>query len=1209
MHEIDALRERARRYDAAFGRQRFVPTDYKSRSTPLRLKEIKLAGFKSFVDPTHIPIPGQIVGVVGPNGCGKSNVIDAVRWVRGESSARHLRGETMQDVIFNGAGDRKPGNRASVELLFDNSMGKASGEWASYGEIAIRRVLEREGQSEYYINGMHVRRRDVADLFLGTGVGARAYGIIEQGMISQIIEAKPEELRVFLEEAAGVSKYRERRRETELRIGDTRDNLLRVTDIREELGKQLEHLQEQAEVAQRYRELQDALNNTHQLLWLVKKSEAAAQRNRLSRDLERNTIEVDAELARLRDAEKRAEELRVRFYAASDVVAGAQGEFFQASSEVARIEQQLQYLRDSRGRVEAQLAQVLADLASGAAKQAQSVTGRDEWQSKLADATGKLERLMVRVAAEAERVPVAEAAFRDAQRAVDTLRSELARVEQDLQVAGTRREHADKLLLQLESRAVRLTQEQAALVAPDDATLSAHRDELARFEAELQELRSALEQHEAELPGREQSTREGQQAVDATQTRVTALDARRAALQALQARLARGEHIKDWLERHGLDAQRRLWQGLRIEQGWEDALEAVLDERLNAVAVDRLEAGQSWWSEHPPARLAIFSAENGSHPAAAEPWRGLQPLGAYVSCLDQAVANVIAEWLDGVYVIDSIQGALATREELPLGALLVTREGHLFTRHGVNFHAPDSELHGVLSRQREIDQIGTEMEAEQVVLADRRRIAEDRETQLATLRNRIASLRSEIDGTQERAHALELEILRLSEQADRTTQRGQQIALELTEIESQAAQESGHKQSAEVSCGELQAARADLRERLNDAEMAFRSAERALGEQRLALQEAEKESQAAVFDQRTCTQRIEDLEAQLRTLDEQQRRYVQTRSHLDEELARFDEAPLAAELQTALEARTRHEQDLARVRDEQQGLEHSLRETEQERLTSEQRLNPLRDRINDLRLKEQEARLTEEQYERQLIDQSADQEALRAQLEKGVRSSHLTSEITRLGEEIAALGAVNLAALEELTTARERKVYLDTQAADLEQALETLENAIRHIDRETRELLSKTFEEVNRHFGEMFPSLFGGGTARLVMTGEEILDSGIQVIAQPPGKRNSSIHLLSGGEKALTALSLIFSMFQLNPAPFCLLDEVDAPLDDSNTLRFCSLVKKMAAETQFMFISHNKLTMEIAEQLVGVTMQELGVSRVVAVDIEEALKLTEKQAA
>lgn len=1182
---------------------------YKFKSTTLRLKEIKLAGFKSFVDPTHIAIPGQIVGIVGPNGCGKSNVIDAVRWVLGESSARHLRGETMQDVIFNGAGERKPGNRASVELIFDNSASRTSGEWASYAEIAIRRVLEREGNSEYYINGLHVRRRDIADLFLGTGVGARAYGIIEQGMISQIIEAKPEELRVFLEEAAGVSKYRERRHETELRIGDTRDNLQRVDDIREELGKQIEHLEEQAALAAKYRELQDELSHTHQLLWLVRKQEAAAQRARHARDLERNTLEVDAELAKLRDAERRAEESRVGFYSVSDAVSAAQAEFYQAGSDVSRIENQLQFLRDSRARVEAQLTQVHADLGQCESQHQHSLESRESWQAKLAEATGQLEQLMVRVAAEAERLPLAENTFRDAQERVRELRDQLAFAEREIQVQSTRQEHAEKLLQQLDARAQRLKIERGALVVPDDDVLAKHRHELDQLESALRALRESSERSESDLPGREQAWREAQQSVEATASRVTTLDARRAALEALQARLARGENIKAWLEMHGLEGRRRLWQGLRIEQGWEDALESVLGERLNAIAVDRMDSSQPWWRDSPPAKLAIFSAHNGAPLGADGPWRGLPPLASFVSCLDAAVATVLPEWLAGVYVVDSPAAALELRHDAAPGSVLVTREGHMFTRHSVSFHAPDSEFHGVLSRQREIDQIATEIEAEQVVLTDRKRIAEDREGVLVSLRNRIASLHSEIDATQEQAHALELEILRLSEQADRTTQRGAQIARELGEIETEARREGDGRTAAAAELARLGERRGDVARGLAQADAAFLTSESALAEQRLALQEAEKESQAAVYSQRTCTQRIEDLETALHGLVEQRSRLRQNEAELDADLERFDESPLVTELQTALALRNEREQMLAAQRDRQQGLEGELRQVEQEKLAAEQRLAPLRDRIGDLRLKEQEARLTEEQFERQLTESSANEESLRAQLEKGVRSSHLNAEIARLTDEVAALGAVNLAALEELTNARERKVYLDTQSADLEQALETLENAIRRIDRETRGLLSKTFDEVNRHFGELFPSLFGGGTARLVMTGEEILDSGIQVVAQPPGKRNSSIHLLSGGEKALTALSLIFSMFQLNPAPFCLLDEVDAPLDDSNTLRFCDLVKKMAAETQFMFISHNKLTMEIAEQLIGVTMQELGVSRVVAVDIEEALKLTEMQAA
>jgi len=1175
----------------------------------LRLKEIKLAGFKSFVDPTHIPIPGQIVGIVGPNGCGKSNVIDAVRWVLGESSARHLRGETMQDVIFNGAGERKPGHRASVELIFDNNLGKVAGEWSKYGEIAIKRVLEREGQSEYYINGIHVRRRDISDLFLGTGVGARAYGIIEQGMISQIIEAKPEELRVFLEEAAGVSKYRERRRETELRIRDTRDNLQRVTDIREELEKQLEHLQGQAEVAAKYRELQDTLNNAHQLLWLVRKQEAGSQRTRLNRDLERTSLDLEAEIAKLREAERRTEDLRVRFYAASDIVSAAQGEFFQAGSEVARLEQQLQFLRSSRSRVEAQVNQVRTDLDQCLYQFEQSRGSAEEWRAKLEEAAVQVEELAAQVAAESERLPEAEETFRRAQETLRDLRDQRARIDQQLHVQDARREHAEKLLQQLDARARRLEQERDALVIPDNEALTGLRAERETHDSELQELRARLDAHQEELPRFEQAAREAQQSVEATTTRVTSLDARGAALEALQARLARGENIKAWLEQHGLEGHRRLWQGMRIEQGWEDALEAVLGERLNAVAVQRMETEQSWWSESPPAKLAVYSAENGVTSSVREGWRGCRPLASFVTCQDSAVATALGEWLDCVFVADTVAAALELRHQAGPGVRLVTREGHLFTRHSVSFHAPDNELHGVLSRQREIDQISEEIAAEQAVLDDRRRAAEEREAALSALRNRIASLRSEIEATQEKTHTLELEILRLSEQADRTSQRGMQIAAELEEIAGHKEQEAEQR---EITHGELERLREEreaLDGKLRDADAAFRRSEHDVVVQRRTLQEAEKELQSARFNERTCEQRIEDLESALRSLEEQRSRLQQSQSELDTDLTRFDETAPAAELQVALDVRNDKEQALAKVRDDQQGLEGELRGVEQERLGSEQRIEPLRTRINDLRLKEQEARLTEEQFERQLVEAHADEEALRAQLERGVRSSHLNTEITRLGEEIAALGAVNLAALDELTASRERKTYLDSQSADLEEALETLENAIRRIDRETRELLSNTFEAVNRHFGEMFPTLFGGGSAKLVLTGEEILDAGIQVVAQPPGKRNSSIHLLSGGEKALTAMSLIFSMFQLNPAPFCLLDEVDAPLDDSNTVRFCNLVKKMAAETQFMFISHNKLTMEIAEQLVGVTMQELGVSRVVSVDIEEALRLTEQQAA
>jgi chromosome segregation protein len=378
--------------------------------------------------------------------------------------------------------------------------------------------------------------------------------------------------------------------------------------------------------------------------------------------------------------------------------------------------------------------------------------------------------------------------------------------------------------------------------------------------------------------------------------------------------------------------------------------------------------------------------------------------------------------------------------------------------------------------------------------------------------------------------------------------------------------------------------------------------------QREALQAIEREHQEAVFSVRTAESKTAEIEQNIAALNERIAGIAAEMVAQQQELAGCDEAPWQAQLQDALAARGAREQVLAAARDALAGMEASLKETEQERLACEQKLEPLRNRINDVRLKEQEARLAEEQYGEQLTQAGAQEDALAALVEKRTRSGALQTEINRLAEEIKALGAVNLAALEELDAAQERKDYLDAQSRDLTEAMTTLEDAIRRIDRETRERLQTTFDEVNGHFSRMFPSLFGGGNARLVLTGEEILDSGVQLIAQPPGKKNSSIHLLSGGEKALTALALVFSMFQLNPAPFCLLDEVDAPLDDYNTGRFCDLVRKMSEHSQFLFISHNKITMETANQLLGITMQEPGVSRVVAVDIEEAMKLTEEAA-
>ena len=1170
----------------------------------MRLTEIKLAGFKSFVDPTHIPVPGQLVGIVGPNGCGKSNIIDAVRWVLGESSAKHLRGETMQDVLFNGSGNRQPVNRASVELIFDNSLGKAGGQWASYSEISVKRLLERDGDSSYYINNIHVRRRDIADIFLGTGVGARAYAIIEQGMISRIIEAKPEELRIFLEEAAGVSKYRERRKETEARLSDTRENLLRVDDIRTELDKQLEHLSTQAEVASRYHTLQDQLRFSQNLLWLQKKREASATRERCTRDIERLGVELEAQTALLRETESALEALRQRHHAAGDAVHDAQGSLYETNAEFARLEQQIQHVRENRHRIESRLADLRNQWQLGEAQLESQQTSLDEWHAEAERAQAAAELGSAAQSEEVARLPLAEQAYRDALEARDVAQKNAADNSQELQLEHTRCEHARKILAQLAPRQQRLGDEKAALPPPDDAEfqrLSMAQEEL---EARQFEQRANLEAQVSRVPELDAALRECAASVETAAQQAASLEARVGALRQIQDRIGRSEDMDGWLSTHQLDSARRLWQEVEIESGWEDALEAVLRERLNGISLDHLDDAARWLGDLPPGKMTAFAldAEVGAVP---QPLGDLRPLASFVRGKNAAATGVLHDWLQQVYVVADRHAGLSQCRQLPAGAVLVSAEGHVFTRHSVSFHAPDSDLHGVLARERELEQLAGALVAEQEQLALQRARHAAADAAFEEHQSMLGTLRLELDETRRQCHEAELEITRFTELSLRVTQRGEQITAELAEIEAQIEQERGQLDAAESAAAQREQERTELQAQLASAQAAYGEADNVLVHQRQAVAQADRNAQEAAFHLKTCTNKIAEIDNAIRLVRENVGKVQEGIAQHESESLELDETPLTVELDRVLEIRTQKEQAVAAARDELESAETALRQTEQERLMIEQGLDPIRERINDAKLKEQEARLTEEQFSQQLFEVKADEVELEPHLEKGKRSSALQADITRLSNEIATLGAVNLAALDELETSQQRKEYLDSQSLDLNTALSTLEDAIHRIDRETRDRLQSTFDVVNRHFGELFPSLFGGGQARLVLSGEEILDAGVQVIAQPPGKKNSSIHLLSGGEKALTALSLVFAMFQLNPAPFCLLDEVDAPLDDSNTERFCGLVKKMSANSQFMYISHNKITMEMANQLVGITMQEPGVSRVVAVDIEEAMKLAE----
>ncbi|GMV46470.1 MAG: chromosome partition protein Smc [Pseudomonadota bacterium] len=1170
----------------------------------MRLSQIKLSGFKSFAEPTTFQLPGQRVGVVGPNGCGKSNIIDAVRWVLGESKASELRGESMQDVIFNGSASRKPAGRASVELVFDNTLARAGGQWNSFAEIAVRRVLTRDGSSSYFINNQPVRRRDVQDVFLGTGLGPRAYAIIGQGTISRIIESRPEELRLFLEEAAGVSKYKERRRETERRLEDTRENLVRVEDILRELESSVAKLDQQAEVAARYRALQEAGTLKLHQLWFLRHRDAAAEEERVRVAAAEAANALEARLAELRHVEAGLEALRQSHYAASDALHARQGRLAEAQLEVSRLEERIRYVVEGRRRAEQRLLELRTQNTQWAERQSAARTEAEQIALQIAAAEEHAELLAGRSGEQAERLPELEDALRAAQGHSSAQRNVVAQVQQRIQVLAAESRSVDEQARGLQQRRERLAGERQGLAAPDLARL----EQLRRDERAAAERREAAEARLAELaeqaPALDAERREAQAGAAREAARGADIGARLEALRALQEKVRSGGKLGPWLERQGLAGLQGLWTQVHIESGWETALEAALRERLNALAVGRLDLVRAFAADAPPARLAFYALPTS---ALADTHRTLPRLSVRLRLGDVGLAALLNDWLEGVYTADSLDEALAQRDQLTHGEVIMTREGHAVSPFAVAFYAPDSEQDGMLARAQEIENLVRAQRAQQLVADEARAAAVRLEAGYGDASQRLAAARREAAEAQDRAHALHVELLRLAQQADAASARHAQLAGELEELDAQLEALAERRAEAEARFEQLDLELAGTQERQAEVDDTVLAAERALAEARAQQRTLEREAQEAGFQARALAGRSAELERGIESAAQQIESNRAAGAQLELELGAYDDTGAQAGLHEALAERLEREQALAAARGAYDDLGARLRAADEQRLTHERSLEPLRERIGALQLELQAAQLGGAQYLEQLQAAGADLEALGAGIAaEGVRLHGLQAEIDRIQREIAALGAVNLAALDELTSARQRKTLLDAQNADLREAIRTLEDAIHKIDLETRELLASTFRQVNEHFGRMFPQLFGGGTARLVMTGAEILDAGVQVMAQPPGKKNSTIHLLSGGEKALTAIALVFAIFMLNPAPFCLLDEVDAPLDDANTERYARLVRQMSEKgTQFLFISHNKIAMEMAEQLIGVTMQEQGVSRIVAVDMQEAVSMAE----
>lgn len=1162
----------------------------------MRLTHLKLAGFKSFVDPTTVHLHGQRVGVVGPNGCGKSNVMESVRWVLGESSAKEMRADAMDAVIFNGASNRKAIARASVELTFDNSLGGATGEWSQYAEISVKRVIERQKGSTYYINNTAVRRRDVADLFLGTGLGGRAYAIIGQNTISRIVEAKPEELRVFLEEAAGVSKYKERRRETELRLRDTRENLTRVEDICRELQKQITKLESQAVVTQRYHGLQESLKQTQGQFWVLKKRDASHAWEKMKEQVEKLMIELEAQTAELRKSESGLESSRQDFYNAGEAINVAQAAYYEANAFVANLENQVKQNAEARDRMTMQLQQLDESILRNEQSKATTNEKLTELTASLSTATAIggeeyacLERLK-------RNLPEKEVAFKSAVSELETSAKALLEANQQIQIDTNNVQHLNQSAKESLQQMQRLEDDLAQLEIPNNDTIISAKERFEQAQKEVLSIEQTIKKmrtDEEDLRTKINALRELQ---NEHQRDFGQAEAEVHSLEKIQQSLNAESQLSAWLSNNGLNNNARLWEKVKIDDVWGTALEAVLGERLNALLSEKENV-----AERPPSALVLGFAGTPVTPTPAN--ASYIPLLSTIIDGSKDLKMILEDWLNGTYLLPDGEDGIKASKALAIGERLVNKQGDVFSRSSVVYHGENTSLHGVLERQQRLAELKKVLPSLESAVSQDVEALNSAEHDLSEIRSQQQQAQGKLKATMETLNQRQLESSKLEQVSQTARLREKSLASEIKTVKKRHAElltgiknkESGLK-GVSGQLNALEATHIDTLEARQAAEQAYQ----ALRDQ---VAEAEKKHQESDFEIKLINNNINELKNKINVIDEEKNSFSLRKTETEKTLAVTPMETLKANLSEAITSKQQREVALSKARNLMESKEAELKNLEQVRMRNEQQLNPLRDKLEQSRLNEQEARIYFEQCQASLQENGMDEQALLTSLSEDAKSSAFAEKIRQLEMQVERLGAVNLAAIKELESEAQRKTYLDSQMQDLIEASETLESAINKIDKETREKLMETFNHANQHFGELFSTLFGGGQARLELLGEEILDTGLQVFAQPPGKKNTTIQLLSGGEKALTALALVFALFKLNPAPFCLMDEVDAPLDDSNTERFCAMVKKMSENTQFLFVSHNKITMEIAQQLIGVTMQESGVSRIVDVDIDAAMQM------
>ncbi|REC95537.1 chromosome segregation protein SMC [Kushneria indalinina] len=1165
----------------------------------MRLTSIKLVGFKSFVDPVTVPFDTDMTAIVGPNGCGKSNVIDAVRWVMGESSAKYLRGESMADVIFNGSTGRKPVGQASIELTFDNREGKLGGAWSQYAEIAVRRLVTRDGQSQYFFNGQKCRRRDIADLFLGTGLGPRSYAIIGQGMISRLVEARPEELRATLEEAAGISRYKERRRETENRMRRTTENLERLDDLREELDKQLERLKRQAEAARRYRELKGREHRLKGELALIRaRALREQQRTRETRVRELENS-VERNVLGMRESENRLEHSRSQHDALAETLDARQRAFYDTGAAIARLEQQLESARAREQQSEADIAAIDRDLTDLA-----RLAGEDEVRYQ--KITTRLEALAPELDAAREAYEMAEAGLEEAtereQAALEAWEAFNEQHQQATRSAERAQSEVQRLEGVINDLNARIAQRQKQRdELPEQAALTEAREmaaeQLAEMDLEIEadearrlELRHALDDVEARLQTLGTSR-------DDHHARRSALQGERASLEALiRAALDSGDEALDaHLDAHDLAGAPQLAERLQVDSGWEAAVDAVLKPWLAARTTDMVRA-----------QAAVQTLAGGAL-TLVDDTLSASPVPAGSLAARVTGAEALGEVLGQVKTAEDDDSAWQAREHLTFGESVIAPSGLWLGRHWAHRKIDDDQTGSVVANRQRRDRIDAELaELDEQMAFDEAQIE-----QLRSQRSRdseaLEALYAHQREQQQRRQQQALEASQLGTRLEHLRSRDSELEEELAGLREQLEEQRLNHEQAREQCDQA----LDALEG-NDAQR------QQLERQRRESREAREAVNARLAPSREAINTLElerqRLSTELQGIEGQRARAGDQRARLEEKRemlrAQREEAlepleTLRESLDESLHQRTCEEQLLNECRDEASAIGNTMRELEQKRQEHERELETLREQLEAERMDVQALRLKAEAQEQQITELGHDSAALEEGLAAGAGEQVWQDELESVSDKIRRLGAINLAAIEEYEQQLERRDYLQGQHDELTEALDTLSQAIKKIDQETRTRFRQVFEEVNERLGELFPRVFGGGAAWLTMTGEDLLETGVAIMATPPGKKNSTIHLLSGGEKTLTALSLVFAIFQLNPAPFCMLDEVDAPLDDANVGRYAKLVREMSQNVQFIYITHNKIAMEAADRLMGVTMQEPGVSRLVSVGVEEAAELAQ----